>query len=221
MGEAGQVRKTVNTKKMSLAFCVAVSLSGLAITNRSLVAQEPERDHAHNQCREGQKFSDWSEPVNMGEPINLSGSNQASWITRDGLSLYITTTRFSHLLSDEDIAVSQRSSLEDPWGEPVRLGPNVNTVGHNDSFASISEDGLDLYIHSNRPGGCGAADLYVSHRTDPTDDFGWQEAVNLGCVVNNPVRNNGPDFFQADGTDYLYYVRPTPRAASGSCPTSC
>jgi hypothetical protein len=208
----------MNAKKASFAFCMAVALCSLAIINRSLVAQESERDREHNRCREGQKFSDWSEPVNMGEPINSPDSNQASWITKDGLSLYITTTRFSHLLSDEDIAVSHRSRLNDPWGEPVRLGPNVNTVGYNDSFPSISEDELDLYFHSPRPGGCGAADLYVAHRTDPTDDFGWQEAVNLGCVVNSPGPDNGPDFFRADGTDHLYYVQTNPPGGIATLP---
>ena len=87
------------------------------------------------------------------------------------------------------------------------LGPNVNTVGFNDAVPTISEDGLDLYFHSPRPGGCGAADIYVSHRDDPSDDFGWQPAVNLGCVVNNGDRDNGPDFFQANGTDYLYFLQ--------------
>jgi hypothetical protein len=210
--------ETMDRKSMSLAFCLAISLCGLVI-NRSLVAQENERDREHNRCHEGQKFSDWSEAVNVGEPINSPDSNYSSWITNNGLSLYITTTRFSHLDSDGDIAVSQRSRLNDPWGEPVRLGPNVNTVGFNEGFPSISEDGLDLYFQSNRPGGCGAvADLYVSHRPDPTDDFGWQEALNLGCAVNSSDINNGPDFFQAHGTDYLYYVQTNPPGGIGTLP---
>src|SRR5262249_2887534 len=89
----------------------------------------------------------------------------------------------------------------------VPLGPNVNTVGFNDALPSISEDGLDMYFHSARPGGCGLADIYVSHRDDPTDDFAWEAAVDLGCIVNNSGHNNGPDFFQANGTDFLYYVQ--------------
>src|SRR5437773_1822673 len=94
-------------------------------------------------------------------------------ITNDGLSLYITTTRFSQNANDEDIGVAHRSNLTAPWSASVRLGPNVNTVGFNDAVPTISEDGLDLYFHSPRPGGCGAADIYVSHRDDPSDDFGW------------------------------------------------
>ncbi len=153
----------------------------------------------------------------MGESINSPDNNSHSWITKDGLSLYITTTRFSHSDTDQDIAVSQRRSVNDPWGTPVRLGPNVNTVGYNDAVPSISEDGLDLYFNSPRPHptGCGAADLYVSHRTDPTDDFGWQKSVNMGCIVNSTGPDNGPDFFQANGTDYLYYLQTNPPGGLG------
>jgi len=152
-------------------------------------------------------FGPWSAPVNVGPTINGSFSEHHPWITKDGLSLYITTTRFSQSVSDEDIAVAHRSSRSAPWSAPVRLGPNVNTVGYNDGVPSISEDGLDLYFHSPRPGGCGAADIYVSHRDDPTDDVAWQPAVNLGCVVNNGGPDNGPDFFRANGTDYLYFLQ--------------
>lgn len=157
--------------------------------------------------QQGCVFGAWATPVNMGPVINSAGDrNSHPWITKDGLSLYITTTRFSKSLNDEDIAVAHRSSLTAPWSAPVRLGPNVNTVGFNDSLPSVSEDGLDLYFHSPRLGGFGAADIYVSHRDDPTDDFAWQPAVNLGPNVNGLAPENGPDFFQANGTDYLYYV---------------
>src|SRR6516225_3749290 len=82
-----------------------------------------------NQC----VYTPWSDPVNMGPEVNSPYNDSHSWITKNGLSLYITTTRFSMNVNDEDIAVSQRRSLSDPWGTPVRLGPNVNTVGFNDA----------------------------------------------------------------------------------------
>src|SRR5712691_4549984 len=169
--------------------------------------------------QQGCVFGPWSTPVNVGPVINSpSDQNIAAWITKDGLSLYFSTTRFSKKTSDFDIAVSRRSSLNAPWGTPVRLGPNVNAVGFNDAFPSISEDGLDLYFASIRPGGFGTnnTDLYVSHRDDPTNDSAWQPAVNLGPNVNSSSPENGADFFQANGTDYLYYVRFPPVLLPGS-----
>jgi len=190
-----------------------IGCAALTLTRCSGIKKE--RTTARLQCG-----TSWSEPVNMGEPINSPDNDSHSWITKNGLSLYITTTRFSHSLTDEDIAVSQRTSVNDPWGTPVRLGPNVNTVGYNDAVPSVSEDGLDLYFHSPRPwpDGCGAADLYVSHRIDPTDDFAWEPAVNLGCIVNSTGPDNGADFFQAKGTDYLYYLQTNPPGGIGTLP---
>ena len=174
-----------------------------------LGAQDGDDDEGEDESgQQGCVFGAWSTPVNMGPVINSAGDrNSHPWITKDGLSLYITTTRFSKNVNDEDIAVAHRRSSSAPWSTPVRLGTNVNTVGFNDALPSISEDGLDLYFHSPRPGGFAAADIYVSHRDDPTDDFAWQPAVNLGPNVNSPSPDNGPDFFQANGTDYLYFVQ--------------
>jgi HYR domain/WD40-like Beta Propeller Repeat len=167
-------------------------------------------------AQQGCIFGAWSAPVNVGPEINGPFNDSHPWIAKDGLSLYITTTRFSKNVNDEDIAVAHRSSLTAPWSTPVRLGPNVNAVGFNDSLPSLSEDGLGLYFQSPRPGGFGAADIYVSHRLDPTDDSSWQPAVNLGSSVNSSSADSGPDPFQANGTDYLYYTRFPPLLPPGS-----
>ena len=72
-----------------------------------------------------------------------------------------------------------------------------------------------LYFHSDRPGGCGPAgtfDLYVSHRRDTRDDFSWEPAVNLGCVVNSDANDGGPTFFhdRKTGTNLLYFTSTRP-----------
>src|SRR2546425_12081501 len=57
-----------------------------------------------------------------------------------------------------------------PWGTPVNLGPVVNSAA-NEQHPAISRDGLSLYISSDRPGGFGGTDIWVSHRacTDADD----------------------------------------------------
>src|SRR5713226_1041346 len=57
------------------------------------------------------------------------------------------------------------------WSEPVNLGPVVNSE-FNDQHPAISVDGLSLYISSDRPGGFGDMDIYVSHRASLDDDWG-------------------------------------------------
>jgi WD40-like Beta Propeller Repeat len=67
------------------------------------------------------------------------------------------------------------------WSVPVSLGPNVNSASF-DSGGAISRNGLSLYVSSNRPGGFGGFDLYVSHR----HGHAWGRAVNLGSTINTP-----------------------------------
>ena len=47
-----------------------------------------------------------------------------------------------------------------------------------DAGPSLSTDGR-LLFHSGRPGGFGGLDIWMSHRSDPTNDFGWEDPVNL------------------------------------------
>src|SRR5687767_15199214 len=57
------------------------------------------------------------------------------------------------------------------WSSPVNLGPVVNSAA-NDLAAEMSKDGLSLYFGSNRPGGFGANDIYVSRRASVDDPWG-------------------------------------------------
>jgi Tol biopolymer transport system component len=161
-----------------------------------------------------QKFSDWGPPVNLGQTINFPGANtQHPAISRNGLSLYFSSDRpeGSGML---DLWVSQRPSVNDSWGVPQNLGPNINSAA-TDSAPNLTPDGHFLYFYSGRPGGCGPAgtdDLYVSHRRDKDDDFAWEPPVNLGCTINGPFNDAGPTFFHDRETDttYLYFTSTRP-----------
>ena len=58
------------------------------------------------------------------------------------------------------------------FGESVILKAPVNSSCH-ESFTSISADGLELYFGSNRPGGLGEDDIWVTTRM--TEDDVWGE----------------------------------------------
>jgi Tol biopolymer transport system component len=155
-------------------------------------------------------YGPWSAPVNIGPAINTAFNDADPAISKDGLSLYISTDRPGGL-GGLDIWVSQRASLEDPWGPPQPLGPNVNSEA-DDLAPAFSPDGHWMYFGSSRPGGCGGADIYVSHRHDAKDDFGWEPAVNLGCVVNTASDELFPTIFEdeARGGTTLYYASNRP-----------
>jgi hypothetical protein len=107
---------------------------------------------------------------------------------------------------DWDIWVARRTTIDDDWGEPMNLGPNVNGP-QADSLASISFDGLELYFNSkNRPGGYGDTDLWVTTRE--TRDAEWGVPVNLGPIVNSSSWDGGPWIFK-DGLE-LYFTSNRP-----------
>jgi hypothetical protein len=84
-------------------------------------------------------------------------------IRRDGLEIFLSSGRPGGVGS-EDLWVSTRASTLDPWSTPVNLGAVVNTTAF-DGGPALSFDGTTLYFHSNRPGGFGGNDLYVTTRT--------------------------------------------------------
>jgi hypothetical protein len=89
-------------------------------------------------------------------------------IRRDGLEIFITSARPGKEGAPGplccDLWVSTRKDTEDSWSLPVNLGPVVNSTANNGSPA-LSRDGTTLYFNSDRPGGFGANDLYVTTRT--------------------------------------------------------
>ncbi len=75
------------------------------------------------------------------------------------------------------------------WGTPSNLGPTIN--GPDDIWGlGLSRDGLGLYFSSNRPGGYGGYDLWVSKRESTTDE--WGPPTNLGSPANSPYDECAP-----------------------------
>jgi hypothetical protein len=62
-----------------------------------------------------------------------------------------------------DLWGSTRSTVSAPWSIPVHLGPVVNGE-FDDIFPALASDGATLIFSSDRPGGFGGTDLYVSSR---------------------------------------------------------
>jgi hypothetical protein len=83
-------------------------------------------------------------------------------VRRDGLEIIFTSDRPGSF-GGFDLWVSTRPTTADLWSTPVNLGPEVNTA-FDDRAAYLSDDGLTLILASNRPGGFGGDDLYVSTR---------------------------------------------------------
>ena len=201
-----------------------LALAQACSTDQGLVGPGgPKRVLADAAVEDQPVYGPWGTPVNLGPVVNSPYNDNSPAISKDGLSLYITSSPLPSPPGSRpggrggaDIWVSQRASIDAPWGEPVDLGPNINSA-RSDGVPSLSTDGHRLYFHSTGRGGCGAADLFVSRRHDKRDDFGWEPAENLGCVVNSPVADNGPTIFEDDATGIttLYFNSPRPGGLGG------
>jgi Tol biopolymer transport system component len=158
-----------------------------------------------------QRWGDWSAPVNLGSVVNTNVVDGCPFISRDELSLYFASPRAGNF----DLWVTTRESVTEPWGTPQNLGDTINSDAA-ELCPTLSGDGHRLYFVSNRDGGCGGDDLYVSVRPNRRDDFGWGPPQHLGCVVNSSVSELSPTLFEDEqGTEYLLFGSNRPGGAGG------
>ncbi|MGB2862098.1 MAG: LamG-like jellyroll fold domain-containing protein [Sedimentisphaerales bacterium] len=136
----------------------------------------------------------WGTPINLGPPINTPFYDHHPSISLDGLTLYFTSDRPGGY-GERDLWVTTRSATSEPWSEPVNLGPTVNSSSR-EAAPSISADGLELFFNSNRSGGHGDVDIWVTTRTTTSDP--WAEPVNLGPGLNSSSKDGSADI-SADG----------------------
>jgi hypothetical protein len=144
-----------------------------------------------------------NEPFGAPESLGNLVGNQAlesPSLSADGLTLFFTVWDSAH--ATNDIYQATRNSIGDPWGNVIMLSSAINLPGYNDAQPSISGDGLMLFFNSNRPGGFGAFDLYVSTRS--SINAPWEPAINLGAQVNTARDDKGPSI-SADGR-LLYFA---------------
>ena len=189
----GTPTKTANVNTSSREFNASISADGLSlyfISNRSGGAGGLDIWLATRATTD----DPWGTPVNLGPTINTPAGEWGVSISSDGLSLYFDTSQ-NGSQAINDLWVATRATTDDDWGNPVSLGPTVNSSG-DDYTSSISADDLSLYFMSNRSGGVGAYDLWVTTR-ETTDDP-WGAPVNLGPTVNSSAFDVYPGI-SADG----------------------
>jgi len=103
------------------------------------------------------RVTELSSPLNESDP----------WIRHDGLEIFFQSNRAGSTGPALDLWVATRGSTADAWSTPVNLGSTINTASAEQN-ASLSSDGTTLFFASDRLGGSGGLDLYMSTRTLPT-----------------------------------------------------
>lgn len=150
----------------------------------------------------------WGIPVNLGPTVNSIAEDENPCISVDGLELYFGSNRTGSY-GGHDIWVTRRPTRYDAWGEPINLGPIVNT-DMMDISPCVAADGLSLYLACYQRDGTGCYDLFVTERE--TIDSPWDEPVRLGPNVNDEYNDVAPSI-SADGLTLFYARGASPSSA--------
>ncbi len=148
------------------------------------------------------KNGNWSKPnmlfINKYDKYDRGRQSGAS-MAHDGrtLLLYMTPEKGGE---NNDIFVSFLRP-DSVWTEPKNLGKKINGPNTNEMTPYLAADGETLYFSSDRPGGLGDNDIWMTKRLDNTWQK-WSEPVNLGSPINT---SDWDAFFTMDaGGEYAY-----------------
>ena len=147
----------------------------------------------------------WQPPIKLDPLINTTGDEYEPRTSADGLTIFFVRGKAGR---NADIYTARKTY--EGWTEPEPLSA-VNSE-YEDLGPEPSANGTLLYFYSDRRGGLGGYDLWVS-RMGPN---GWQTPTNLGGLVNSEHNDYGPAI-TADG-ETLYFSSNRPRPDDTATP---
>jgi tetratricopeptide (TPR) repeat protein len=130
----------------------------------------------------------WQPPIDITAMINAGEDCSTCALNKDGTELFIYKN------DNYDGNIYSSHLVNGTWTPIKKLNKNINTKFY-ESHASVSADGKKLYFTSNRDGGAGSLDIYVSEK-DASGD--WGPAVNLGNTINTPYNEDTPFITEND-----------------------
>ena len=146
----------------------------------------------------------WSPAINAEQIPGTSPALNTPYLdgcpiqSGDGRRMYLASNRLDGV-GGIDIWVSRRPHRHAPWGAPENLGRPVNS--EVDDFCPTPVGKQHLLFVSNRPGGCGDADMYVARQRRD----GWSAPRNLGCGVNSAAGEASPSLLFTHRGLELYF----------------
>jgi len=123
------------------------------------------------------------DPRPVDGAINSRGARHPGGCSflHDGLKLYFTSGRDPSNTNARDLWVSERESPDAPWGEAVKLGPNVSKPTANETKPAISPDELELYWEEYR---YGASGYHWMRSTRASKDDPWGPGADFTALGN-------------------------------------
>jgi len=143
------------------------------------------------------KNSEWSSPINLGEPIN-SPANEFYPSIANNNNFYFTCDERSTKGKD-DIFVSYWK--EGKYLEPVSLSDSINSDGYEFNAFVAPDESYIIFTAYQREDGFGSGDLYISYKVS---DSVWAKAKNLGLEINSTKMDYCP--YVDTKTNTLYFT---------------
>jgi tetratricopeptide (TPR) repeat protein len=135
---------------------------------------------------------------NIGAPISSNDGNaEVIGLSSNGNYLLLY---YDNSLGTGDIYLSEYDKTKNIYRKPVRLDDNINAPKGYEIAATISNDGNFLYFASDRVGGFGGIDLYLSKRLP---NGKWGPAQNLGAEINTAADEDFPSLSPDGKTLYF------------------
>jgi outer membrane protein OmpA-like peptidoglycan-associated protein/tetratricopeptide (TPR) repeat protein len=126
----------------------------------------------------------WSEAQNVGSKINSKLHESSIGLSHDGKQLFI------YIDNDKNKGDIFYCFIDEnnEWSSPKPFGKPVNSEFIENAI-TISEDGNTVVFSSNRKGGKGGLDLYISSRKNKKSN--WSEPQNI-TAVNSEYDDESP-----------------------------
>lgn len=143
----------------------------------------------------------WFVARDMGSPPNSSQQEGAQMLSADGHYLFFMRcgNRSENGWDKGGCDLYFSYSVAEGWSQPVPFGATINTPAF-EGMPSLSSDNRELYFVSDREGGMGGKDIWVSRFEDGL----WQIPQNLGPEINTPFDETAP--FIASDNETLYFT---------------
>ena len=132
-------------------------------------------------------------------PLNTPGTEDDASLTGDMLEIFFDR--------NGDIFTSRRAAVTDAWGAPTAVAA-VNSLS-TETTPEVAVDGLVLWFASNRPGGSGDHDIYVSTRADRAT--AWRAPLRVTELCSTLI-----DYAPTPGADLLAMVLTSTRPGVGA-----
>lgn len=140
---------------------------------------------------------EWQAPKLISPNITSEFNEGTCTISADGRTLIFTSCLGRRGLGSCDLFISFKEG--DEWTIPENMGNSINS-GAWESQPTLSADGKTLYFVSDRPGGQGMRDIYVSHLAE---DGQWEKPYNLGPGINTSQDEVSP-FIHVNGQTLFF-----------------